>query len=121
MQSTKELGAQTSSRGFPSSGHGEEHPSKHPSKHRKLPQARRKGALLALAGSRQRVPQRADEGRDLQERSASLGGASVRDTPQGADCRPSAPPLVSLSALTAVRHAAEDYPSAVPTQSLYCD
>jgi len=39
----------------------------------------------------------------------------VRDIPQHPDCRPSAPPLVSLSALTAVHHAAEDYPSAVPT------
>ena len=39
----------------------------------------------------------------------------MRDIPHGADCRPSAPPLVSLSALTAVRHAAEDCPSAVPT------
>ena len=40
----------------------------------------------------------------------------MRDIPRGADCRPSAPPLVSLSALTAVRHAAEDYPSAAPTE-----
>ena len=37
------------------------------------------------------------------------------DIPQHPDCRPSAPPLVSLSALTAVHHAAEDCLSAVPT------
>ena len=46
---------------------------------------------------------------------ASLVEPPVGDIPRGTDCRPSAPPLVSLSALTAVRHAAEDYPSAVPT------
>ena len=40
----------------------------------------------------------------------------MRDIPQHPDCRPSAPPLVSLSALTAVHHAAEDYPSAAPTE-----
>ena len=39
----------------------------------------------------------------------------MRDIPQHPDCRPSAPPLVSLSALTAVRHAAEGCLSAVPT------
>ena len=110
---------------------------KHPRRHAKPPQARRKysqarckGVSLALTVSpppgsqrtctRPQPPssalhKRAGGGRGLRECAREPRGAPVRDIPRGADCRPSAPPLVSLSALTAVRHAAEDCPSAVPT------
>ena len=103
---------------------------KPPRRHAKPPQARCKGAFLALTvsspPSSQRTctrPQppssalhkRADGGRGLRECAREPRGAPVRDIPRGADCRPSAPPLVSLSALTAVRHAAEGCPSAAPT------